>query len=153
MNTCPRLPPQWWSQLSGHRSWASWQRLGAGQGRARRRGLSFACSLCGSCTDVCPVKVLLHYQSLAWRNVLVGKWLVAWSKRVGMKAASMLFQYPRLSVSAGDFGRVSLQDLPRAVTHNRLIAWAVERNLPESLRQSFRAWFAGIEGDSQLLLR
>ena len=30
--------------------------------------LPYACSLCGSCTDVCPVKIDLHHQLLTWRK-------------------------------------------------------------------------------------
>jgi L-lactate dehydrogenase complex protein LldF len=38
--------------------------------------LPFACSLCGSCTDVCPVKIVLHNLLLAWRKVIAerGRW-------------------------------------------------------------------------------
>ncbi len=32
--------------------------------------LPHACSLCGSCTDVCPVKIDLHHQLLTWRREL-----------------------------------------------------------------------------------
>src|SRR5262249_37401647 len=36
----------------------------------RFHSLPFACSLCGSCADVCPVKIDLPNQLIAWRKEL-----------------------------------------------------------------------------------
>ncbi len=62
----------------------------------RYKSLPYACSLCGSCTDVCPVRIPLHHQLLAWRKELVGNGLLSPSKRWSMKLASLLFRHPRL---------------------------------------------------------
>lgn len=104
--------------------------------------LPYACSLCGSCTDVCPVKIPLHHQLLAWRKELVGKRLLPWSKRWSMKAASWLFRHPWIFSIAGRLGRVALRHSPRWVTYNRLNKWAVARELPEPPNESFRDWYA-----------
>src|SRR5690606_15005795 len=37
---------------------------------SRSRKLPDACSVCGSCSDVCPVKIPLHQQILTWRKRL-----------------------------------------------------------------------------------
>jgi L-lactate dehydrogenase complex protein LldF len=108
----------------------------------RYKSLPYACSLCGSCTDVCPVRIPLHHQLLALRKELVGKKLVAPSKRWSMKFASFLFRHPRLFSWAGNSGRFSLRWLPHAITHNRLNIWAIARELPQPPRQSFRQWHA-----------
>ena len=107
----------------------------------RHKSLPYACSLCGSCTDVCPVKIPLHHQLLAWRKELVGQKLIPLSKRLSMKAASVLFQHPQLFAFAGKLGRTSLRVLPKFVTHNRLNTWSNARDLPEPPPQSFRDWY------------
>ena len=109
---------------------------------ASYKSLPYACSLCGSCTDVCPVKIPLHHQLLAWRNELVGKRLLPLSKRVSMKAASLLFRSPMLFSMAGRIGRASLRLLPHWVTHNRFNTWAQARELPEPPRESFSQWYS-----------
>ena len=105
------------------------------------KSLPYACSLCGSCTDVCPVKIPLHHQLLAWRNELVGKRLLPLSKRVSMKGASLLFQHPVLFRIAGKVGRSGLKWAPRWMTHNRFNVWTIARDLPLPPDESFRDWY------------
>ncbi len=106
------------------------------------KSLPYACSLCGSCTDVCPVRIPLHHQLLAWRKELVGQKLLSPTKRWSMKFASVLFRHPRLFEWAGRIGRSSLRLLPHGLTHNRMNKWTVARELPEPPRESFRQWYA-----------
>ncbi len=105
------------------------------------KSLPYACSLCGSCTDVCPVKIPLHHQLLAWRKELVGRGLLPLSKRISMKAASWLFCHAGLFSLAGRLGRTTLRWAPHWLTHNRLNKWAIARELPEPPEQSFRDWY------------
>jgi len=105
------------------------------------KSLPYACSLCGSCTDVCPVKIPLHHQLLAWRGELVGKKLLPFSKRASMKMASLLFRSPRLFAVAGRVGRGALRYLPRWTSHNRFNKWTEARELPEPPSESFRQWY------------
>ena len=107
----------------------------------RYKSLPYACSLCGSCTDVCPVKIPLHHQLLAWRQELVGNGLLPLGKRWSMRFASWLFQHPWIFSSAGYLGRTSLRWLPHAITHNRLNTWAIARELPQPPRESFQSWY------------
>jgi L-lactate dehydrogenase complex protein LldF len=104
------------------------------------KSLPYACSLCGSCSDVCPVKIPLHHQLLSWRGELVGKRLLPWTKRVAMTFASRLFQRPGLYRFAGKAARTSLRVLPHFVTHNRFNKWTIARELPEPPKESFRDW-------------
>lgn len=105
------------------------------------KSLPYACSLCGSCTDVCPVRIPLHHQLLAWRKELVGRGLLPRSKRLSMKAAALLFRHPRLFALAGRMGRMALRWLPRWATHNRFNVWTIARELPEPPTESFREWY------------
>ena len=104
------------------------------------KSLPYACSLCGSCGDVCPVKIPLPHQLLAWRGELVGKKLLPKSKRLAMSFASRLFQSPRVFAWAGKFGRTALRILPHWMTHNRLNTWTIARELPKPPKESFRDW-------------
>ncbi|MCG8650211.1 MAG: 4Fe-4S dicluster domain-containing protein, partial [Pirellulales bacterium] len=109
----------------------------------RHKSLPYACSLCGSCTDVCPVKIPLHHQLLAWRSELVGNRLLPLKKRWSMKAASWLFRHPRWFALAGRVGRTALRWLPHWLTHHpRLNTWAKARELPQPPPESFRQWYA-----------
>jgi L-lactate dehydrogenase complex protein LldF len=104
--------------------------------------LPYACSLCGSCTDVCPVKIPLHHQLLAWRQELAEQRLLPMGKRLSMTAASWLFRSPWLFALAGRLGRTALRWSPRWLTHHRFNKWTLARELPEPPRESFRQWHA-----------
>ncbi|MFK8112065.1 MAG: LutB/LldF family L-lactate oxidation iron-sulfur protein [Rubripirellula sp.] len=106
------------------------------------KSLPYACSLCGSCTDVCPVKIPLHHQLLAWRKELVGQKLLPKSKLFSMKMASWLFRHPGVFALAGRMGRTALRILPHGLTHNRFNTWSIARELPEPPQESFRDWYA-----------
>src|SRR5690606_36725591 len=74
--------------------------------------LPFACSLCGSCTDVCPVKIPLHHQLLAFRRVLRFRNLLPRSKSLSMHAATAVLNRPWLYRLAGKTARTTLRWLP-----------------------------------------
>ncbi len=106
------------------------------------KSLPYACSLCGSCTDICPVKIPLHHQLLAWRKELVGRGLLPWRKRVAMRLASWVFRSPALYSTGGSIARIALRVLPRWATHHRLNPWTDARELPTPPSESFRQWHA-----------
>jgi len=101
-----------------------------------------ACSLCGSCSDVCPVKIDLHHQLLTWRRELAQQGLLSFSKRFGMKSMSFVFRRPALYRTAGRLARWLVPKLPRFVVYNRFNAWGKQRELPDFPQQSFREQFA-----------
>lgn len=100
--------------------------------------LPYASSLCGSCTDVCPVKIDIHHQLLAWRREIVAGGNLPRSKRLAMKLASVVLRNTWLYRLAGKLMRVALRWLPRFVVYNRWNAWGRQRDLPTVPRQSFR---------------
>ncbi|TWU35261.1 Lactate utilization protein B [Novipirellula aureliae] len=106
------------------------------------KSLPYACSLCGSCTDVCPVKIPLHHQLLAWRKEIGFMNLLSYDKRISMKAASILFRSAKLFSFAGWVGRKALKVLPHWVTHQRFNTWTIARELPKPPKESFRSWYA-----------
>ncbi|MGC1276230.1 MAG: lactate utilization protein B [Planctomycetaceae bacterium] len=105
---------------------------------AKHDSLPFACSLCGSCTDVCPVKIPLHHQLLAFRRVLRFRNLLPRSKQLSMQAASAVLNRPWLYAFAGKTGRTLFPWLPRWAVYNRLNPWGKQRDLPPMPKKSFR---------------
>ena len=107
--------------------------------------LPFACSLCGSCTDVCPVKIDLHHQLLAMRGFLDRKKLLGLSKKLSMKFVSGLLSRKWMYTAAGRAARTALRWLPRFAVYNPLNPWGRQRELPPAPKQSFREQYAARE--------
>jgi L-lactate dehydrogenase complex protein LldF len=101
-------------------------------------GLPHACSLCGSCTDVCPVKIDLHHQLLTLRREIAVQGYLPWTKRTGMRLASIVFRRPWLYRLSGRLGRWFLRHAPRWLVYNRLNPWGWQRELPVAPKHSFR---------------
>ncbi len=141
MNTCPVY------RRSGGYSYAAvvpgpiGSILSPASNPAKHASLPFASSLCGSCTDVCPVKIDLHHQLLAWRRELAHHGHLAWSKRYAMKAASVVFRSVTLYQLAGAMARWVVPKLPRFLIYNRFNAWGKQRELPSFPAKSFRQMY------------
>ncbi len=106
------------------------------------KSLPFACTLCGSCTDVCPVKIDIHHQLLTWRRELAGMKLVPWTKRTSMKWVSFILRNPLVFRAGGWLARLGLRWSPRWLVYNRLNVWGRNRDLPPPPKRSFRAEWA-----------
>ena len=63
--------------------------------------LPFACSLCGSCSDVCPVKIDLHQQLFISRRQLANIGLVPKGKLAALKITAAILRRPWLYRIAG----------------------------------------------------
>jgi L-lactate dehydrogenase complex protein LldF len=107
----------------------------------RYAGLPFASSLCGSCSDVCPVRIDLHHQLLSWRQELSAEGRTPWSKRFAARAGSFVLQRPWLYRLLGWAGRAALRWLPRPLLYIGPNAWGRQRELPPAPAESFRAQF------------
>ncbi len=105
---------------------------------AEHSSLPFACSLCGSCTDVCPVKIDLHHQLYMMRSHLDRQRLLGGSKKLAMRMVSGVFRRPWLYRLFGGLARTSLKWLPRFLTYSRMNAWGRHRELPPAPEKSFR---------------
>jgi L-lactate dehydrogenase complex protein LldF len=141
MNTCPVY------RRSGGHSYGNvvpgpiGSILGPSSDPVKHSTLPHACSLCASCTDVCPVKIDLHNQLLTWRHEIVRLGLLPWSKRFAMKVASFVFRHPKLYSLGGKIARTTLSLLPRWVLYNGLNPWGKQRELPQPPKDSFRKQF------------
>lgn len=105
--------------------------------------LPFASTLCGSCSDVCPVKIDIHVQLYKWRQIINEEKATPMSKRLGMKGLSKILSRPKLYARLGKAARRVLASTPYSLSHNGTInPWAIARELPEPPKQSFREWYA-----------
>ncbi|HVT26519.1 MAG TPA: lactate utilization protein B [Lacipirellulaceae bacterium] len=101
------------------------------------KSLPFASSLCGSCSDVCPVKIDLHQQLFVSRRHLASLGLVPKGKRFGITLAAAVFSRPRLYRLVGRLTRFGLRVLPRSLVYNRWNIWGRQRDLPPAPKYSF----------------
>jgi L-lactate dehydrogenase complex protein LldF len=100
--------------------------------------LPHACSLCGSCTEVCPVKIDLHHQLLTWRREIAQRGFLAMSKRWSMWFASAVLSRPWLYRFAGGMARWMMPKLPRWMLYSKMNDWGRQREMPEFPKKSFR---------------
>lgn len=107
----------------------------------QHKTLPFACSLCGSCTDVCPVKIDLHHELYAMRSHLDRQQKLGGTKKASMQLTSGILKRPWLYRLSGRLARFSLRWLPRVLIYNRLNIWGRKRELPPAPEQSFRQMY------------
>ena len=90
--------------------------------------LPFASSLCGSCSDVCPVKIDLDHELYAFRQELVRIEGSAVYKRFVMAAMSAVLARPWADRLAGRLMRWIVPRLPRAFVYGPWNAWGRQRS-------------------------
>lgn len=95
-----------------------------------------ACSLCLSCSNVCPVKIDLGEQIYRWRQELdkIGK--ASAEKKVMSGGMKFLMERPRLFNTALKFAPL-VNKLPRFMIYNGLNAWGKGREMPAFAKESF----------------
>ena len=95
-----------------------------------------ACSLCLSCSNVCPVKIDLGEQIYRWRQDLdkIGK--ASTEKKIMSGGMKFLMERPKLFNTALKFAPV-VNNMPRFMIYNALNAWGKGRELPAFAKQSF----------------
>ncbi|MEO8766391.1 MAG: lactate utilization protein B [Ginsengibacter sp.] len=103
--------------------------------------LPFASTLCGSCSNVCPVKIDIHEQLWKWRQVLTKEGYVTTGKKNGMKAMSFILSHPSIYRFAGRAGRWVMRFLPSLIANKTFNPWYKQREMPQAPKQSFRGWY------------
>lgn len=102
--------------------------------------LPFASTLCGSCTNVCPVKIDIHNQLYKWRQVLTDEGYSPKTKTVAMKLMAFVLSNPRVFNFGGKAGRWVMRYFPFLV-NNKLNPWYKNRDMPAPPKQSFTEWY------------
>ncbi|RCH53877.1 4Fe-4S ferredoxin [Mucilaginibacter hurinus] len=102
--------------------------------------LPFASTLCGSCSNVCPVKIDIHDQLYKWRQVIVKEGYAPEAKKLMMKGMALTLSSPAFYRFAGKAGRTVMRLAPFAAG-NKLNPWYNQRDMPEAPAQSFAEWY------------
>ncbi|MDT0648009.1 lactate utilization protein B [Zunongwangia sp. F260] len=103
--------------------------------------LPFASTLCGSCSNVCPVKIDIHEQLYKWRQEIYKNNELPKSKTIPLKITTKVFENPSVYNSLGKIARGSLRNLPGFMIYNNFNAWGKQRDLPDAPKEGFKQWY------------
>ncbi len=106
-----------------------------GLGPARQ--LPYASSLCGSCAEVCPVKIDIHHQLLWLRKSVVDSSLSPGRERLLMRLFLTAMKNPRFYRWSGAMGRALQSMLGRRQKGLRVPGWSLTRDFPPLARKTF----------------
>ncbi|MFA6456453.1 MAG: lactate utilization protein B [Bacteroidota bacterium] len=103
--------------------------------------LPFASTLCGSCTDVCPVKIDIHSQLYQWRQVIAEKKESGFSKRIAMKISAKILSRAKTFHAVSKISNTLLRFLPKYISKAIAGKWTKQRELPEIPQYTFLEWY------------
>jgi L-lactate dehydrogenase complex protein LldF len=104
--------------------------------------LSHASSLCGACTETCPVKINLHHHLLQNRRNAAAQRAIWWEK-LAFKFFAFVANRPALFSLAGKLGRAGqrLHPLIKGTPLDPARAWTASRELPVIADQTFHKFW------------
>ncbi len=119
------------------------------KGDEEAKDLPYASSLCGACTEACPVGIPLHELLLKLRNRQVERGLAGKAQEVAFNGFKSTMKSPTLYKVSGKVGRVAQRPLLRdgsvRPVPGPLNGWTNSRDLPPLAEKSFRElWKKGI---------
>jgi len=140
MNTCPV-----YRRSGGHSyHYAIAGPIGAilapGLDMKKHADLPFASTLCGSCSNVCPVKIDIHDQLYKWRQTLAQNGFVGLRKKWSTMLMAYVLSHHRLYNIAGNTGRWLMIRVP-LIVNNRFNPWYKQREMPKAPGKSFSHWY------------
>ena len=112
--------------------------LGANKDLRTNKTLPFACTLCASCSNVCPSKIKLHNQLYKHRQSVVAAGLLGTKKHTILKVATWVMKHPALLDFAGLMARKIVPKLPRNILYSKANVWGKKRELPKFPKNSFK---------------
>jgi L-lactate dehydrogenase complex protein LldF len=104
--------------------------------------LSYASSLCGACTEACPVKIDLHHHLLQSRRNATAQCPIWWEK-FAFKGFAFVMNRPGLVALATRLTRVAqkLHPLVKGTRLDPARAWTRSRELPPVSKQTFKEFW------------
>ena len=119
------------------------------KGDEEAKDLPHASSLCGACTEACPVGIPLHDLLLKLRNRQVERGLASKAQEIAFKGFESTMKSPALYKISSKAGRLAqkplMQDGSVRPVPGPLSGWTGSRDLPPLAKKSFRErWKEGI---------
>ena len=108
--------------------------LGANRSLKKHGDLVFSSTLCGSCNNVCPVKIDITNQLLSYRKLYATSQHLPSSKRYIFKIASKILQSRFLT----DISFRILKYLPKSIIYSKYNIWTKDREMPQVAKKSFQ---------------
>jgi len=104
--------------------------------------LPFHSTLCGSCTDVCPVKIDISDQIFKWRRVMAEKGYLPLTKRLSFAVAGRILGHSEEYHAMESLAGPAMVLAPHFLLYNRsLNPWGRSREIPPIAAQTFRNWY------------
>ena len=103
--------------------------------------LPFASSLCGSCTDVCPVKIDIHEQLYKWRQIIHEEQKGFSLKNQTLKYVGGVLSNPKSYQRNTKIMRAAMKYFPSFLLKNKMNTWTIGRDLPDLPKESFKEWY------------
>jgi len=115
--------------------------LSPGKDLKKHSSLPFASTLCGSCSNVCPVKINIHEQLYKWRQIVTKDVKQPLVKKSILKVAGVVLSKPTLYNMLGKSARFMLKYAPRFMVYSKLNVWGKTRELPKVKNENFDEWY------------
>ncbi len=104
--------------------------------------LPYSSTLCGSCGDVCPVKIDLPEQIYKWRRVMAERRLLSLPRQESMKALGIVLGNPHLyRLAENVIEQKVMKYFPFLFSSKLLNPWVRHRALPTVPKQTFKQWY------------
>ncbi|WP_174614848.1 LutB/LldF family L-lactate oxidation iron-sulfur protein [Virgibacillus ihumii] len=108
--------------------------------------LPYASSLCGACTEVCPVKIPLHEQLIRHRQIIVEEeGMAPVSEQIAMKGFAKWGSSPAAYKMSASMARTAMKPWSRDENISKgpgpLSGWTASRDFPAPAKQTFRSWY------------
>lgn len=103
--------------------------------------LPYASSLCGSCTDVCPVKINLHNLLYELRKEVVKKSELPLRKRIMFFILGLILFHNLFYRIAGGMYLFLYKKIAGGILYNSINLWSRTREMPEPPAVTFRDWY------------
>ncbi|AZA84905.1 4Fe-4S ferredoxin [Chryseobacterium lactis] len=104
------------------------------------KDLPFASTLCGSCTNVCPVKIDLHNQLYELRQEIIasgsGESIKGFSMKMMARSLSNIKKYEKFKRTV----KWGYRYTP-FLLKNKINPWYKHREMPEMPKESFKEWY------------
>ncbi len=114
----------------------------------KAKDLPFASSLCGRCSEVCPVKIDIHHLLLWLRRKSVQERLSSSAERLLMQTWCMIMRSPALYRFSSKMVRLLLPVLSRKNSSLPVPGWSKTRDFPPLAPKSFKDLWPDVERES-----